>query len=121
MTYEGPESGALEWLGGTGKDKDIVGSGQCDHPPEKRSVTTFSSAAAPAGPCDHISRERRHRRRGCNHISFATPGSDEHAESKPLSARAAYGPLVSLSRPGMDAMPRSPFAQSPAADCAAPA
>jgi len=44
----------------------------------------------------------------------ATPGSDEHAESKPLSARAAYGPLVSLSRPGMDAMPRSPFAQSPA-------
>jgi hypothetical protein len=27
MTYEGPESGALEWLGGTGKYKDLVGSG----------------------------------------------------------------------------------------------
>ncbi len=27
MTYEGPESGPLEWLGGTGKYKDVVGSG----------------------------------------------------------------------------------------------
>ena len=27
MTYEGPESGPIEWIGGTGKYKDIVGSG----------------------------------------------------------------------------------------------
>jgi hypothetical protein len=27
MTYEGPESGPVEWIGGTGKYKDIVGSG----------------------------------------------------------------------------------------------
>ena len=27
MTYEGPESGPAEWIGGTGKYKDLVGSG----------------------------------------------------------------------------------------------
>jgi len=27
MTYEGPESGPFEWIGGTGKYKDVVGSG----------------------------------------------------------------------------------------------
>jgi hypothetical protein len=27
MTYEGPESGPVEWIGGTGKYKDIVGTG----------------------------------------------------------------------------------------------
>jgi hypothetical protein len=27
MTYEGPESGTVEWIGGTGKHKDITGSG----------------------------------------------------------------------------------------------
>jgi hypothetical protein len=27
MTYEGPESGPIRWIGGTGKYKDIVGSG----------------------------------------------------------------------------------------------
>ncbi len=27
MTYEGPESGPVEWIGGTGKYKDVVGSG----------------------------------------------------------------------------------------------
>ena len=27
MTYEGPESGTVEWIGGTGKYKDIIGSG----------------------------------------------------------------------------------------------
>jgi hypothetical protein len=27
MTYEGPESGTVEWIGGTGKYKDIAGSG----------------------------------------------------------------------------------------------
>jgi len=27
MTYEGPESGPVEWIGGTGKYKDVAGSG----------------------------------------------------------------------------------------------
>ena len=27
MTYEGPESGPVEWIGGTGKYNDMVGSG----------------------------------------------------------------------------------------------
>ncbi len=27
MTYEGPETGQVEWIGGTGKYKDVVGSG----------------------------------------------------------------------------------------------
>lgn len=27
MTYEGPESGAIAWIGGTGKYQDVVGSG----------------------------------------------------------------------------------------------
>jgi len=27
MTYEGPEGGPLEWIGGTGKYKDVTGSG----------------------------------------------------------------------------------------------
>jgi len=27
MTYEGPESGTVEWIGGTGKYKDIAGTG----------------------------------------------------------------------------------------------
>jgi hypothetical protein len=27
MTYEGPENGPVEWIGGTGKYKDVVGSG----------------------------------------------------------------------------------------------
>ncbi len=27
MTYEGPESGTIEWIGGTGKYKDIAGTG----------------------------------------------------------------------------------------------
>ncbi len=27
MTYEGPESGPVEWIGGTGKYKDVTGSG----------------------------------------------------------------------------------------------
>ena len=27
MTYEGPESGPVEWIGGTGKYKDIAGTG----------------------------------------------------------------------------------------------
>ncbi len=27
MTYEGPESGTLEWIGGTGKYRDVAGSG----------------------------------------------------------------------------------------------
>jgi hypothetical protein len=27
MTYEGPETGTIEWIGGTGKYQDIVGKG----------------------------------------------------------------------------------------------
>ena len=45
MTYEGPESGPLEWLGGTGKFKDVVGSGRwtvADAPGNTSSVFLFT-------------------------------------------------------------------------------
>ena len=45
MTYEGPESGPLEWLGGTGKYKDIAGSGAwtvADAPGNSSSLFAFT-------------------------------------------------------------------------------
>jgi len=55
----------------------------------------FPSAAAPAGPCDHISPERRHRRRGCNHISFAT-GATPGAEVRSRRRNVAQSVLPSV-------------------------
>lgn len=45
MTYEGPESGPVEWLGGTGKYKDITGSGTwtvADAPGNSASLFAFT-------------------------------------------------------------------------------
>ena len=45
MTYEGPESGPLEWIGGTGKYKDVVGSGTwavADAPGNTSSLFAFT-------------------------------------------------------------------------------
>jgi hypothetical protein len=45
MTYEGPESGPLEWIGGTGKYKDVVGSGTwtvADAPGNTSSLFVFT-------------------------------------------------------------------------------
>jgi len=45
MTYEGPESGAVEWIGGTGKYKDVVGSGTwtvADAPGNSSSLFAFT-------------------------------------------------------------------------------
>ena len=45
MTYEGPESGTLEWIGGTGKYKDVAGSGTwtvADAPGNTASLFAFT-------------------------------------------------------------------------------
>ena len=45
MTYEGPESGTLEWIGGTGKYKDVAGSGTwsvADAPGNTSSLFAFT-------------------------------------------------------------------------------
>jgi hypothetical protein len=45
MTYEGPESGPIEWIGGTGKYKDIVGKGTwtvADAPGNTQSLFAFT-------------------------------------------------------------------------------
>lgn len=45
MTYEGPESGPVLWIGGTGKYKDIVGSGNwsvADAPGNTSSLFAFT-------------------------------------------------------------------------------
>lgn len=45
MTYEGPESGPVEWIGGTGKYKDVAGSGTwtvVDAPGNSPSLFTFT-------------------------------------------------------------------------------
>ena len=45
MTYEGPESGPLEWIGGTGKYKDVAGSGTwtvADAPGNSPSLFAFT-------------------------------------------------------------------------------
>jgi hypothetical protein len=45
MTYEGPESGPVQWIGGTGKYKDIVGSGNwsvADAPGNTSSLFAFT-------------------------------------------------------------------------------
>ncbi len=45
MTYEGPESGTVEWIGGTGKYKDIAGSGTwtvADAPGNTSSLFAFT-------------------------------------------------------------------------------
>jgi len=45
MTYEGPESGPAEWIGGTGKYQDIVGSGSwsvADAPGNTPSLFAFT-------------------------------------------------------------------------------
>ncbi len=45
MTYEGPESGRVEWIGGTGKYSDIAGSGTwsvADAPGNTSSLFTFT-------------------------------------------------------------------------------
>ena len=45
MTYEGPESGPIEWIGGTGKYADIVGSGSwavADAPGNSTSLFAFT-------------------------------------------------------------------------------
>ena len=45
MTYEGPESGPVEWLGGTGKYKDVAGSGSwtvADAPGNTSSLFAFT-------------------------------------------------------------------------------
>ena len=45
MTYEGPESGPVEWIGGTGKYTDIVGSGTwtvADAPGNTSSLYAFT-------------------------------------------------------------------------------
>jgi hypothetical protein len=45
MTYEGPESGPLEWIGGTGKYADIVGKGAwtvVDAPGNSASLFAFT-------------------------------------------------------------------------------
>jgi hypothetical protein len=45
MTYEGPESGPVEWIGGTGKYKEIVGSGSwtvADAPGNTSSLFAFT-------------------------------------------------------------------------------
>jgi len=45
MTYEGPESGPVEWIGGTGKYNDMVGSGTwtvADAPGNASSLFAFT-------------------------------------------------------------------------------
>jgi hypothetical protein len=45
MTYEGPESGPLEWIGGTGKYKDVTASGTwsvADAPGNNSSLFAFT-------------------------------------------------------------------------------
>jgi len=45
MTYEGPESGPVEWIGGTGKYKDVVGAGTwtvADAPGNNASLFAFT-------------------------------------------------------------------------------
>ena len=45
MTYQGPEGGPVEWIGGTGKYKDIVGSGTwsvADAPGNTSSLFVFT-------------------------------------------------------------------------------
>jgi hypothetical protein len=45
MTYEGPESGPVEWIGGTGKYKDVVGTGTwtvADAPGNNASLFAFT-------------------------------------------------------------------------------
>ena len=45
MTYEGPESGPVEWVGGAGKYKDVVGSGSwsvADAPGNTSSLFAFT-------------------------------------------------------------------------------
>jgi hypothetical protein len=45
MTYEGPEGGTVEWIGGTGKYKDVVGSGTwsvADAPGNNASLFAFT-------------------------------------------------------------------------------
>jgi hypothetical protein len=45
MTYEGPEGGPLEWVGGTGKYKDFTGSGSwtvADAPGNTSSLFAFT-------------------------------------------------------------------------------
>ena len=45
MTYEGPESGEVEWIGGTGKYSDIAGSGTwsvADAPGNTSSLFAFT-------------------------------------------------------------------------------
>jgi len=45
MTYEGPESGQVEWIGGTGKYSDIAGSGTwsvADAPGNTSSLFAFT-------------------------------------------------------------------------------
>ena len=45
MTYEGPEGGPVEWLGGTGKYKDFAGSGSwtvADAPGNTTSLFAFT-------------------------------------------------------------------------------
>ena len=45
MTYEGPESGPVEWIGGTGKYKDVAGAGTwtvADAPGNNASLFAFT-------------------------------------------------------------------------------
>ena len=45
MTYEGPEGGTVEWIGGTGKYKNVVGSGTwtvADAPGNNSSLFAFT-------------------------------------------------------------------------------
>src|SRR5580704_1894583 len=45
MTYEGPEGGTVEWIGGTGKYKDVAGSGTwsvADAPGNNASLFAFT-------------------------------------------------------------------------------
>ena len=45
MTYEGPESGPVEWIGGTGKYKDVAGTGTwtvADAPGNNASLFAFT-------------------------------------------------------------------------------
>ena len=49
MTYEGPESGPVAWIGGTGKYKDVVGSGTWTVAARLTRWVTCPSSRADAG------------------------------------------------------------------------